>query len=140
MSDSDRWSQQATVEDVPHIRDFVGDAGRRLAASADVVFRLSLVADEICTNTILHGYGGDPGLIDVQVHAAGDGLSLIVRDEAPFFDPTTVPIADVSQPLEERDTGGMGLLLVLRLVDRMTHRDRGGGNELVVTIQDRAAG
>jgi serine/threonine-protein kinase RsbW len=54
-----------------------------------------------------------------------------VRDEAPPFDPATVPSPDLSIPLEKRLFGGMGVFLMREMVDEIHHRIRPqGGNEL----------
>lgn len=135
MVDPDRWSRTATVGDVPRIRDFVADACVRHGASGDAAFRLALAAGEICANVLLHGYGGVPGPLDLRIRVVGDTLRLVVRDEATPFDPTDVEVGPGGEPSVERGPGGLGLLLVHRLVDELAHRRHGAGNELVATLR-----
>ncbi|MFP4634342.1 MAG: ATP-binding protein [Nitriliruptoraceae bacterium] len=139
-SPPDRWSLAATVEDVPRIRAFVGEAAERRGASAEATFRLSLVVDELCTNVIVHGYDGGPGPLELSVHLEGEALAVTIRDEAPMFDPTTVQLPAVAPCTGVGTPGGRGLMIVDQLVDRLEHGDRGEhglGNLLVATTVER---
>ena len=47
--------------------------------------------------------------------------------------PESVPPPDVTQPLDERPLGGMGIHLMRQLMDEVTHRATPqGGNELTM--------
>ena len=60
-------------------------------------------------------------------------LAVRLRDQAPRFDPTTLPLPDPSLPLEERILGGMGVYLMRRAADEIRYRALpGGGNELTL--------
>jgi serine/threonine-protein kinase RsbW len=99
------------------------------AELADVV----LAVDELATNSTLHGYQGQPGMIEVVMRQAGRDLVVVLRDRAAAFDPTTVPPPDLTLPLEERPIGGVGLHLVRHMVDELRYQRRpGGGNEMTL--------
>ncbi|HEY8167306.1 MAG TPA: ATP-binding protein [Candidatus Limnocylindrales bacterium] len=126
---------QADLVDLATIRAFVREAALARGMAGPGVDDVVLVADELATNIIRHGYGGRPGPVDVAV--AGDSTAFIMtlRDRAPEFDPTTRPAPDLDVPLERRPVGGMGIHLIRLCIDGMEHRSRpDGGNELVVTL------
>lgn len=125
------------MEDVPRIRAFVGGAAARLGASAEAAFRLSLAVDELCTNAIAHGYDGGPGLLELRLRSDGTTLTLTIHDEAPAFDPTSVRPPTAAPAGADLEPGGLGLLLVDRVIDRFEHGGDGVGNVLTVTITDR---
>ncbi|WP_054697298.1 ATP-binding protein [Desulfosarcina cetonica] len=51
---------------------------------------------------------------------------MTLQDEGIPFNPLNVQIGPKEKPLEERDQGGMGIILAKNLVDRMDYRrDRG---------------
>jgi serine/threonine-protein kinase RsbW len=90
--------------------------------------------DEAVTNTILHGYRGADGWLDVTVDRVDDRVVITLEDSAPTFDPTTVAEPDLSTPPARRRPGGMGIHLIRQATDSMTHRPRpGGGNILTLT-------
>jgi serine/threonine-protein kinase RsbW len=120
----------ATVRDLNDIRDYVERAVVMLGGSEDDAGDLVLAVNEAVTNVLLHGYGDAPGPLSVCVEADGHELRVILADEAPHFDPTTVPPPDIHRPLEERPLGGLGIHMMRQLTDALLYRAAEGGNEL----------
>jgi serine/threonine-protein kinase RsbW len=124
----------AELSQMARLRQFVEDTALGWQADPDELADVILAVDELATNSTLHGYRGRSGTIEIVVRRAGADLILILRDQAPTFDPNTVPPPDVSLPLEQRPIGGVGLHLVRHMVDELRHRARPkGGNELTLT-------
>lgn len=94
---------------------------------------LLLAVDEAATNTIVHGYRGREGFIEIEVGRDGDALVVRLRNEAEPFDPTSVPPLDVTLPPEQRVLAGVGIYLIRQTMDEMTHRiTLKRGNELTL--------
>jgi serine/threonine-protein kinase RsbW len=110
-----RW--QADVAQLGAIRDFVAKAGRSLGAGERVILDLQLAVDEICSNSVRHGYGGCEGQLEVTVERAGRSIKVVVRDWGRAFDPELIPDPKLDIPLEERSLGGLGLFLVRQIMD-----------------------
>jgi serine/threonine-protein kinase RsbW len=128
-----RLSITANVHYLATIREFIAAAAGVLRVNAALVAHTVQAVDESASNIILHGYGGEPGLIEVEVSVVANDLTVVLRDTAPVFDPTKLPEPDVSMPLDERPIGGLGVFLARRLMDEIRHRERpGGGNELTL--------
>jgi serine/threonine-protein kinase RsbW len=90
--------------------------------------------DEAVTNSIRHGYAGQPGWVDVAIRRDGDRFVVVVEDEAPVFDPGSVSRPDLEVAPERRRPGGMGVHLMRAAMDTIDHRPRpGGGNILTMT-------
>jgi len=78
--------------------------------SSDVV----MAVDEACQNVIRHAYRGEPGgMIELEVHCAGDELQIGVRDFAPPVDPARIR----PRPLDELRPGGLGTHLIRSAMD-----------------------
>lgn len=97
--------------------------------------RLTLMIDELVTNTVLHGYRGrEDGWIEVRLARAGDVVHVVLSDGAPHFDPTARRPVKPAEDLDElvtRPLGGLGVDFVRRLVQRWQHQALpGGGNRL----------
>ena len=123
----------AELNNLETIRRFVEECARDLHVDQDTAFDLAQAVDECTTNIIEHGYQGQPGSIEIEIERDGVMLMIELRDHAPGFDPTRVPPPDLSQPLEEREPGGLGVFLTRHMVDEMRYRALpGGGNELTL--------
>ena len=126
----------ARVEHLAEIRHFVERTAAALGAGQDAVDDLVLAVDEAATNVVIHGYEGQPGTIEVEMGREGDTLLIWLRDGAPLFDPTLLPMPDVTLPLELRPLGGLGIFLMRQSVDELIYRPTaGGGNELTLVKQ-----
>jgi serine/threonine-protein kinase RsbW len=115
------------------IRGFVADAARSLQAAPAAVDDMVQAVDELATNTIVHGYRGRAGSIEVEVWQEGNRLAVRLRDQAPPFDPATATPPNLGLPLEQRRPGGLGIHMSRELTDAMIHRvTPDGGNELTL--------
>jgi len=123
----------AELKDLAQIRHFVQDAAGAFGVVPDVLPDLLLAVDEAVTNVIVHGYAGRGGPVEIKVARQPDALTIRLRDEARPFDPTGVPAPDLTAPLDERASGGLGIYLIRQAMDELIyHRQPGGGNELTM--------
>jgi serine/threonine-protein kinase RsbW len=98
----------------------------------DVLRRGRIAVEELFTNTIKYGYGGE---CDRRVRVSGvvdRGLVLSIEDDAPPFDPTawTPP----PQLPGERPVGQAGISMVLGLCAAVTYARIGESNRVTMTI------
>lgn len=123
----------ADVKNLAEIRRFVQASAESLQVDPEVIAEVILAVDEAVTNVILHGYRGQPGLIEIAVERQGDSLVVHLYDQAPPFDPTQVPPPDLTLPLEERPVGKMGVFLIYQFMDDVIHSTSPqGGNHLIL--------
>ena len=136
-----RLSISANVHFLVVIRTFVEVAAAVLKAQPGLVAHAVQAVDESASNIILHGYRGGPGVIEVEVKVVANDLMVVLRDTAPVFDPTKLPEPDITNPLDQRPIGGLGVFLARKLMDEIRHRERpGGGNELTLIKRGAAPG
>jgi len=127
------------LESLKAIRDYVMDATSMAGLNKVLANRLRLAVDEIVTNSIVHGYG-DAGLEgDVRINAQIDEQKLIitVEDEGEYFDPTQHNLpspADLGQPLDTRDIGGLGIYLAINSIDDFYFERDGSLNRNIFTM------
>ena len=75
--------------------------------------RLNLVLEELFTNTVRHGHGGDSDSpVWVSLVRKGGQIRLTYEDSAPPFNPyARLPSVSPDTTLELRKLGGLGVLL-----------------------------
>ena len=129
----------AELKQLVVIRRFIEETATAFKADPSAILDMLQAVDEAATNIIVHGYRGQPGMIEIEVRREGDSLVVRLRDQATPFDPTAVPPPDLTLPLEKRPLGGMGIYLARQLMDEMTHRVTSqGGNELTLVKKTAA--
>lgn len=118
---------------LPRVSEFVHASCAQAHVDPSVWFDLNLAVEEACTNVIEHAYGGAGGEITVRFEARGADVCISVMDHGQPFDPDAVILPDLDVRLEDRRIGGLGLLLMQRLMDdvRFTFSAEGNKVELV---------
>jgi serine/threonine-protein kinase RsbW len=128
----------AGVDQLAGVRAFV--RAQVAAAGGDETTTTDLVqaVDELVCNVVGHGYAGRPGSIEIAFVETPDEIGFRIRDDAPPFDPRSVPEPPLDLPLGERRLGGMGVHLARTLTDGFDHRILPtGGNEVTVRKRRR---
>ncbi len=102
---------------------------------ADLVSRARIIVEELFSNTIKYGYGGECDR-PVRLRLTNDNvLRLTLEDEAAKFDPTSWrPARPADVPADHRAEGKLGIPLVLGLATRVQYTPRKQGNRIEITI------
>jgi len=90
-----------------------------------------IVLEELFTNTIKYGYGGEcdrPVRLSFRLQAA---LVFVMEDEAPLFDPT----GWVPAPGSAERVGQAGIAMVLGLSSQVSYEALANGNRITVVIR-----
>ena len=123
----------AELQNLGVIRRFVQETAIALGCDRKAVADMLQAVEEVAANTVVHGYRGQPGDIEVEVSLEKSVLVIRLRDRAILFDPTSVPPPDLTRPLEERRLGGLGVHRARHFTDSMTYRVTDDGrNELTL--------
>ncbi len=82
---------------------------------------VDLVTEELFVNTISYNTETDADVL-IEMATAGDGVEVSLVDfDVERFDPTLERQVNVDAPLEEREPGGLGLFLILKMVDAINY-------------------
>lgn len=128
----------AGVDQLAAVRAFVRFHLAAVGADDEMTADLVQAVDELVCNVVEHGYAGSPKSIEVAFVESEHTVGFRLRDDAPPFDPRTVPVPPLDLPLRERKLGGMGVHLARTLTDEFDHRILPrGGNEVTVRKRRR---
>jgi serine phosphatase RsbU (regulator of sigma subunit)/anti-sigma regulatory factor (Ser/Thr protein kinase) len=119
------------LEEIETLSDAVSAA---LPERSDLAFSANLCLEELITNIILHGLKGQPDrMIHVRMSMSDEWLEIILKDDAPQFDPfVEAPEPDLDLELDDRPIGGLGVHLVKTLMDDARAYYDGSGNLIVL--------
>jgi anti-anti-sigma factor len=97
-------------------------------------YAVNLVIDELVVNVMRYAYvDADTHFIDIEIAIEGDQVILRIVDDGRPFDPRRGPSLDLHA--EDREAGGLGLLLVLEMVDVLKYRRKDERNWVEVRVR-----
>ena len=100
------------------------------------LWRFQVAVDEVLSNIVQHGYRGESDApIDVTFELLAGEVVVTVIDDAPPFDPLSVPRPATTDRLEDRPPGGLGIHLLKSLMDRVEYARCEGRNRLVLAAR-----
>ena len=79
----------AGLDQLAAIREFVQQEVDRLGVDQSAIDDLLLAVTELVTNSIEHGYDGQPDPIEIEIGTSGNSVLVSVSDRAPPFDPSS---------------------------------------------------
>jgi anti-sigma regulatory factor (Ser/Thr protein kinase) len=116
--------------------DAIEQACNTWKIDATLVSRARIVVEELFSNTIKYGYGGEcerPVRLRLEPYPV---LTIIYEDEAPLFDPTHWVSPEEAAVLpDERPEGRAGIAMVMGLCDSAVYSPQDGHNRLTMTFK-----
>ena len=95
--------------------------------------KLRLGVEEAVVNVINYAYPADnEGNITINMMSDGHSLRFQIIDEGVAFDPTAQQKTDTTLSVEDRQIGGLGILLVRELMDSINYERVEGKNILTL--------
>ena len=122
------------IQQIPQLADFVETIAAEKHLDHSLTLSLNLALEEAVTNVIMYAYPeGTDGLVDIEAIIRKDSLSFVISDSGQAFDPTAQPDADITESLEERPIGGLGIYLVRNIMDNLSYERSDGKNIFTMT-------
>jgi serine/threonine-protein kinase RsbW len=120
------------LSEVGRANDALRELWARCALPEGFEGPVTLCLEEVLSNVIRHGcLPGERCEIEVRYRTLDGGIEVEVRDNAPAFDPLSLPPPDLTAPLEQRKAGGLGVFLVRKMMDEVRYEYRNGRNQLL---------
>jgi len=121
------------VHEVAKFSTFIKSVLEKLNIEKSLARQLRLAIEEAVVNVINYAYPAEQmGDIEVCVMSDGETLKTVITDSGVAFDPTAKEKADTSLSAEERQIGGLGILLVRELMDTINYERIDGQNILTL--------
>ena len=128
----------AEIENVRTVSFFLHGIAQRLQLTEKSLFDVELAIEEAVVNIIQHAYQADLiGDIVIQVACTDSHLQVILTDWGDAFKLDEPSPYNLSDPIDKRATGGMGLHLISKLMNSVerTSSPLGEPNTLILTKQ-----
>jgi len=121
------------VQEVTRLSSFIKSVTEKLGIEKSLARQLRLAVEEAVVNVIDYAYpAGTEGDITVKFMSNGQVLRFQIIDSGVAFDPTAKEKADTTLSVEDRQIGGLGILLVRELMDSINYERENGKNILTL--------
>ena len=125
---------------LPRVDAFLGEVCSEAGLGRDTCLRLTLLVEELFTNTVVHGHGGDSEApVRIECEVSPGRVALTYEDTGPAHDPFARVIPpDAGAGVEERPVGGLGVLLVSEMAQQVEYQRAGDRNRISLVIATRS--
>ena len=122
------------VKEVTKFSEFMKSVLEKLDIEKSLSRQLRLAVEEAVVNVIDYAYPvGKKGEIEVQMMSDDKTLKTVIIDSGVAFDPTAKEKADTTLSAEDRQIGGLGILLVREIMDSVNYERINKQNILTLT-------
>ena len=124
----------ATLENLASVQSFIEEELEAADCPRKAMMQISIAVEEIYVNIARYAYDPQVGEATVRCAVGGGPLQVTIQflDSGKPFDPLARPDADTSLSAEERDIGGLGILMVKKSMDDVQYRYEDGCNILTL--------
>lgn len=120
-------------ENLSAVQDFITEWCEKNGVSMKILMKLNVCTDEIVSNILFYSGAKSFSITCAVADDADDEIELIFSDDGKKFDPLTeAKEPDVTQRLEERKIGGLGIFMVKKMMKSCSYSRKDNINELVI--------
>jgi serine/threonine-protein kinase RsbW len=94
--------------------------------------KILTACEEIIVNIIHYAYKQSEGNLEIRIFFTPHAITLTFADSGIPFDPLAKPDADINAPIDERQTGGLGILMVKKLMDEVKYEYKDSKNNFTI--------
>ena len=121
------------VEDLAVLAGKIDEVAEKWSLSMPLTMNINLVLEEAVSNVIFYAFNDpDKHLIQISLSLENKTLTLEIVDDGISFNPLSRLEPDVSLPVEERPIGGLGILLIKKMMDQVSYTRVNNQNRLTL--------
>lgn len=125
------YKLESCLDSVDHVEKAAEEFARRIGATEDEIYRISMAVREAAANAVLHGNAYDPQKrITVSLEHSGSDLIIRIIDQGEGLDPQELP--DPLAPENIMRGSGRGIFLIRSFMDEVAFRNLHPGTELTL--------
>ncbi|MDD3906719.1 MAG: ATP-binding protein [Bacteroidales bacterium] len=111
----------------------IEDLAEKWELPMPLTMSLNLVLEEAVSNVIFYAFNDhQKHLIQISFALENKILTVEIVDDGIPFDPLSQKLPDITLPVEERPIGGLGILLILKIMDQVSYSRQNNQNRLTL--------
>jgi serine/threonine-protein kinase RsbW len=121
------------IDELTRVSEWLEQLGEELELPMSLILSLNLVLEEALTNTIQYGYNDEiQHEIDIRFEKTDESVTFILTDDGCAYDPTLKTDADITLSADERPIGGLGILLMKKIMNTIEYQRNENRNILTL--------
>ena len=125
-------SFRAVDESLDEINEFVSTFLEEQGGTKKAINQIILATEEIFVNIAHYAYKDTDGDAKIKIKMVGSDAHISFIDSGPYFDPLKKEDPDITQSVEERQIGGLGIFMVKEMMDDVKYEYKNGENILTI--------
>jgi len=122
-----KWIFNAKIDNIEKCNQIIEEQCGNLNFLPKEINQVQLAMEEAVVNIIKHAYGNDESQeFSMEMNRTDNdnksGILLRFTDTGPFFNPLEKKDPDTHLALEEREIGGLGILMIKQMMDELDYQ------------------
>jgi serine/threonine-protein kinase RsbW len=122
----------ATLNNFEYFMSFIDEFLTELHIDDNERTRILTASEEIIVNIINHAYHDYSGALEIILVYQQKTIKITFIDSGIRFNPLDRPDVNVKAPLAERETGGLGILMVKNLMNEVLYEYKDSKNHFTI--------
>jgi anti-sigma regulatory factor (Ser/Thr protein kinase) len=114
------------------LSDWLSGILRGYQCPEEISNQIMLVNEEIFINIASYAYPITSGVVTARIGKKENMIALQYEDDGIPFNPLEMPTPEINIPLEERKIGGLGIILVRKMMDKVKYKCVNNKNKLIL--------
>ncbi|SDB14053.1 Anti-sigma regulatory factor (Ser/Thr protein kinase) [Pseudobutyrivibrio sp. YE44] len=124
----------AILENLPNVMEFVDLELQQVECSMKAQMQIDVAIEELFVNIANYAYGDGTGKATIEFFFDKDSREVKISfvDSGAKFNPLEKSDPDITLSAEEREVGGLGILMVKKTMDDLTYEYTDGNNKTTI--------
>lgn len=130
----DRCNVTATSSGLQTLLSFTETWLSKTGISPENQYDILIIVEELTVNIVNYAYDEIPGKITLSLELLDDGaiLRLNLSDTGRPFNPLDYDDPKLSESIEERPVGGLGIFIIKSLADKLKYEYNNKQNQIII--------
>lgn len=121
MLQDDFFVAGTSLQELSAIRSYVSGVLKKSNTNDRIMHELCLAVDEACSNIMLHAKTAENTAIVISVECTSTYCKIIIKDNAPSFNPLSIESPNMETYFQKRFHGGLGIEIIKRIIDHVEY-------------------
>jgi serine/threonine-protein kinase RsbW len=122
------------IGELPVLAEKIEKLAEKWELPMSLTININLVLEEALSNVIFYAFNDNlKHKIRISTSINNKILTIKIKDDGIPFDPTSRQLPDITLPAEERPTGGLGIFLISKIMDKIHYSRKKELNILTLT-------